>query len=73
MYLLLISFSFIGSCLAGLFGRHLGFKGSAFLTSICLFISLLFSIFAFYEVVLINCFVYIKLNTWLTSEILNID
>ena len=73
MYLLLLLLSIIGSCLVGLFGRHLGFKGSAFLTNICLFVSLLFSVFAFYEVVLINCFVYIKLNTWLTSEVLNVD
>jgi len=62
MYLLLILLSIIGSCFTGLFGRQLGSKGSAFLTSTCLFISFLFSIFLFYEVVLVGCFVYIKLT-----------
>ena len=73
MYLLLVLLSVIGSCLTGLFGRHLGSKGSAFLTNSCLFISFLFSIFTFYEVVLVGCFVYIKLNNWIISEVLHVD
>jgi hypothetical protein len=35
----------IGSCLAGLFGRHLGSKGSAIITTGCLFLSLFISFF----------------------------
>ena len=35
----------IGSCLAGLFGRYLGSKGSAFITMGCLILSLLVSFF----------------------------
>jgi NADH-ubiquinone oxidoreductase chain 5 len=73
MYLLLIFLSFIGSCLAGFFGRHLGFFGSAFVTTGCLFLSFLISLFAFYEVALKGCFVYIKLITWISSEVLNVD
>ena len=51
MYLLLILLTIIGSCFAGLFGKHLGSKGSAFLTTFCLFLSFLLSIFLFYEVI----------------------
>ena len=73
MYLLLVFLSIIGSCLAGLFGRYLGSKGSTILTTSCLFFSFLISLFAFYEVALSGCFVYIKLSTWISSEVLNID
>ncbi len=73
MYLLLVFLSFIGSCIAGLFGRHLGSLGSAFITTSCLFISFFISLFAFYEVALKGCFVYIKLTTWISSEVLNVD
>jgi NADH:ubiquinone oxidoreductase subunit 5 (subunit L)/multisubunit Na+/H+ antiporter MnhA subunit len=72
MYLLLIFLSLIGSCLAGFFGRYLG-HGSSIITCSCLFLSFLLSLFAFYEVALCNCFVYIKLVTWVNSETLNID
>jgi len=73
MYLLIVFLSLIGSCLAGLFGRYLGSWGAAFITTGCLFLSLLLSLFAFYEVALVGCFVYIKLTTWISSEVLNID
>ena len=73
MYLLLVFLSIIGSCLAGLFGRHLGSWGSAILTTSCLFLSFLLSLFAFYEVALVGCFVYIKLATWISSEVLHVD
>ena len=73
MYLLLIFLSFIGSCVAGLFGRQIGSNGSAIITTSCLFLSFLISLIAFYEVGLIGCFVYIKLTTWISSEVLHID
>lgn len=73
MYLLLVFLSIIGSCLAGLFGRHLGSWGSAILTTSCLFLSFLLSLFVFYEVALVGCFVYIKLATWISSEVLHVD
>lgn len=73
MYLLLIFLSIIGSCLAGFFGRYLGSNGSAILTTSCLFISFLLSLLAFYEVGLARCFVYIKLCTWISSEVLHVD
>jgi NADH-ubiquinone oxidoreductase chain 5 len=73
MYLLLVFLPIIGSCLAGLFGRFLGSWGSAIITTGCLFISFLISLFAFYEVGLAGSFVYIKLTTWISSEVLNVD
>lgn len=73
MYLLIIFLSIIGSCFSGLFGRHLGSWGSAFITTSCLVISFLLSLFAFYEVGLFGCPVYIKLTTWISSELLHID
>jgi NADH:ubiquinone oxidoreductase subunit 5 (subunit L)/multisubunit Na+/H+ antiporter MnhA subunit len=73
MYLSLIFLSFIGAFLAGLFGRKLGSWGAALITTNCLFLSLLFSLMAFYEVALSGGFVYIKLATWINSETLNVD
>ena len=73
MYLLLIFLSIIGSCLSGLFGRYLGSWGSAIITTSCLFMSFLISLFAFYEVALVGCCTYIKLSSWISSEILNVD
>lgn len=73
MYLLIVFLSLIGSCVAGLFGRYIGSWGAAVITTSCLFLSFLLSLFAFYEVALLNCFVYIKLTTWISSSVLNID
>ena len=73
MYIALIFLSFTGACLAGLFGRQVGALGAALITTGCLFFSLFFSLFAFYEVALSGGFVYIKLATWINSESLNID
>ena len=73
MYLSLIFLSFIGAFLAGLFGRKLGSWGGALITTSCLLLSLLFSLFAFFEVALSGGFVYIKLATWINSETLNVD
>ena len=73
MYLLLVFLSIIGSCLSGLFGRYLGSSGSALITTSSLFISFLISLLAFYEVALVGCPVYIKLTTWMSSEVLNVD
>lgn len=73
MYLLLILLTIIGSCLAGFFGKHMGSKGSAILTTSCLFISFQLSIFLLYEVILTGSPVYIKLVTWINVEVLHID
>lgn len=73
MYLLLIFLSLVGSCLSGLFGRYLGSAGAALITTSCLFISFLLSIFVFYEVGFLECNTYIKLSPWIYSEVLNVN
>ena len=73
MYLLLIFLPLIGSFSAGLFGRKLGPFGASYISVTCLFIAFFLSCFAFYEVSLIGCCVYIKLAPWINSELLNVD
>jgi NADH-ubiquinone oxidoreductase chain 5 len=73
MCLLIVFLSLIGSGLAGLFGRYLGSKGSTFITTTCLFISLCISFFLFYEIVFMDCFTYVKLIVWINSETLSIN
>lgn len=73
MYLILVFLPLIGFTSAGLFGRFLGPKGSSIVTVSLLFITFLMSSFAFYEVALVGCPVYIKLMPWINSEVLNVD
>ena len=73
MYLLIVFLPLIGSFFAGLLGRYLGSWGAAVVSTSCLFLSFLISLFAFYEVGLIGCFVYIKLALWIKSEVLNVN
>ena len=73
MYLLLVFLPLIGSCCAGLFGRKLGPYGASWVTVTCLLITFFLSLFAFYEVSLLGCCVYIKFVPWINSELLNVD
>src|SRR5210317_258557 len=73
MYIPLVFLSFIGFCIAGLFGRYIGPKGSAIVTTGCLVTSFLLSVFAFYEVGLMGSVVYIRLAPWVSSEVLLIN
>lgn len=73
MYIPLVFLSLIGFCITGLFGRHIGPKGSALITTSCLVISFFLSLFAFYEVGLMRSFVYVRLATWVSSEVLLIN
>lgn len=73
MCLTLIFLVFIGSCLAGIFGKYLGARGSAFITVLCLFICFVLSLLVFYEVSLLNCPVFIKLSIWFNLGTLNVD
>jgi len=73
MYLVLVFLPLLGSIGSGFFGRFLGPKGSSIITVSCLLITFLISVFCFYEVALVGCPVYIKLSTWINSEIVNID
>ena len=72
MYLLIILLPFLGSCTAGLLGRHIGFYGSSIVTTTCVFLSSIFSLTGFYDIGLLNSFVYLKLRNWLECDVLNI-
>ena len=73
MYIPLIFLPLAGFCITGLFGRAIGPKGAAIVTTSCLVISLFLSFFAFYEVGLMGSPVYIRLSTWVSSEVLLIN
>ena len=73
MYLLIVVLPLIGSCSAGLFGRKIGPNGACILTTSCLILSFFCSLLVFHEVALSDCFVYIKLVSWIDSEVLNVD
>jgi NADH-ubiquinone oxidoreductase chain 5 len=73
MYIPLVFLSLIGFLITGLFGRHIGPKGAAIITTSCLIISFFLSLFAFYEVGLMGSPVYIRLATWVSSEVLLIN
>lgn len=73
MYLLIILLPLFGSITAGLFGRYIGYKGSCLITTSYIFLSFLFSFIGFYEIGFLNSCVYLKLTTWLESDVLNID
>ena len=68
MYLSLIFYPLLGSLLAGLFGRFLGFRGAALVTTTSVFMSFLMSIIAFYEVALLGSSCYVKLSNWFVCE-----
>ena len=67
MYLLVIFFPLVGFFGVGLFGRFFGGFGSYFLTSSCLFLSFLTSLFIFYEVGFCGCPCYLNLVPWIDS------
>ena len=69
MYLLIVVLPFLGFLFAGGFGRFLGFRGSALLTTTCVSFSALLSCVAFYEVALSGSPCYIKLAPWIYSEL----
>jgi NADH-ubiquinone oxidoreductase chain 5 len=73
MYIPLIFLSFFGFSITGLFGRHIGPKGAAITTTSCLVLTFFLSLFAFYEVGLMGSPVYIRLATWVSSEVLLIN
>lgn len=68
MYLLIVFLPLLGSLIAGLFGRFIGFKGSSIITCITVSASFVLSLIVFYEVALSGSCVYIKLSPWFFSE-----
>lgn len=73
MYLSIIVLPFLGSILSGFLGRKVGVQGSQFISCLCLFLSAIFSTFAFYEVGLGASPVSINLGSWIDSEIMQVS
>jgi NADH-ubiquinone oxidoreductase chain 5 len=63
MYLTIIILPLLGSIVSGFLGRKIGVTGSHFVTIICLVITSLLSLIAFYEVGIIGSPVSIKLTS----------
>jgi len=61
MYLLILIFPLIGFILSGFLGRYFGRIGSAYLSTLSLFLALLLSIIFFYEICLCKSVINIKL------------
>ena len=73
MYIPLVFLSFFGFSITGLFGRHISPKGAAIVTTSCLVLTFFLSLFALYEVGLMGSPVYVRLATWVSSEVLLIN
>nr|QWK45004.1 NADH dehydrogenase subunit 5 [Analipus japonicus] len=73
MYLNIVFLPFLGSTLAGFFGRFLGGRGASVVTISCLGASFCLSILAFYEVGLGSSFTYLYLTSWLESDSFHVD
>lgn len=69
MYLLIISLPILGSFVTGMFGRFLGFRGAALISTACVGLAALCSSIAFYEVALSGSPCSIALAPWFVSEI----
>jgi NADH:ubiquinone oxidoreductase subunit 5 (subunit L)/multisubunit Na+/H+ antiporter MnhA subunit len=61
MYILILIFPLIGFLLPGAFGRYFGREGSAYLSTLSLFLTLILSIIFFYEICLCKSVINIKL------------
>ena len=72
MYLALIVLPLLGSISSGFFGRKIGVSGSQMITCVCVVITTLLAILAFFEVGLNNTPVTIHLFRWLDIETLNV-
>jgi NADH-quinone oxidoreductase subunit L len=67
MYAALVFLPIIASAIAGLFGRFLGARLCELVTTGALFVSLAFSIFAFYEVAILGHSQIVPLWSWIAS------
>lgn len=68
MYLLVLLLPLLASIAAGLFGRFLGFRGAAIVTTSSVVLSFLLSCVAFYEVALAGYTCSIEFMPWFFSE-----
>ena len=69
MYLLIVLLPFLGFLGAGGFGRFLGFRGAALLSTTTVCLSAILSCVAFYEVAFSGCPCYFQGAPWISSEL----
>lgn len=72
MYLLIIFFPLFGAFCSGFLGRFIGRFGSIFLTTFCIFLSFIVSLFIFYEVCLNGSICQLKFLCWFDVGLLNV-
>ncbi|MBJ6359878.1 NADH-quinone oxidoreductase subunit L [Paenibacillus sp. MAHUQ-46] len=68
MYLLVIFLPLLGSLTAGFFGRFIGYRGAAIITTVNVLLAAILSIIIFYEVGLSGVTCTIDLAPWVASE-----
>ena len=68
MYLLIVLFPLFGSIFAGIFGRFLGSRGAACVSTSCVLLSTLCSCVAFYECGLCGSTLSLEYSSWFSSE-----
>jgi len=73
MYLALIVLPLLGSIVSGFMGRKVGVSGAQLITCLCVIVTTICAILAFFEVGLNNIPVSIHLFNWIDSESLNIS
>lgn len=73
MYILVLFLPLISFLILLILGRFLGKKGSILIAIMCLFLSLLFSFFIFFEVGLLGHICIFKIHSWINSGILYVE
>jgi NADH-ubiquinone oxidoreductase chain 5 len=73
MYWLVLFFPLLGYLVSSIFGRFLGNKGVIFITTSCLFLAWICSLFIFYEVALLNSVCVIKFCSWFDFGVLDVS
>ncbi len=71
MYLLIIMLPLLASTVSGLFGRFIGARGAALVTTTSVILSCILSLLAFYEVALASSACYIRIAPWIISDMLD--
>lgn len=68
MFLTIIILPLIGTVFAGFFGKIIGNKGAALITSLYIFLAFCFSFYAFLQIGLGNTICLIQLSPWIVTE-----
>ena len=73
MYSLILIFPILGCILSGLLGRIFGRLGSAFLSTLGLFLTMVLGFILFYEVCICQAIVSLKLYNWLLLDLYSVE